>query len=191
MHSALINKVSNTPDPCLLGCRVCIPQAHKMILQWLLDCANTNRVLLMLDILTWMDSENPDMCGFYRSSYSKFKAFEVEDTSIIQVRKGAQRGNFSYSELPFLAKWMLTKSDKAKTHSLLLSGCLLQKRKLISKQKAQLILKSLQWLKSGWLSENGNLSCHMCHTSTGTHSLAHLKPFSTPPSLYIHCPLAF
>ena len=58
----------------------------------------------MLDILTWMDSENPDMCGLYRSSYSKFKAFEVEDTSIIQVRKGAQRGNFSYSELVFLAK---------------------------------------------------------------------------------------
>ena len=75
-----LGKVSNTPDPCPLGCRVYIPQAHKMILQWLLDCANTNRVLLMLDILTWMDTENPDMCGFYRSSYSKFKAFEVEDT---------------------------------------------------------------------------------------------------------------
>ena len=65
-----LGKVSNTPDPCPLGCRVYIPQAHKMILQWLLDCANTNRVLLMLDILTWMDTENPDMCGFYRSSYS-------------------------------------------------------------------------------------------------------------------------
>ena len=74
-----LGKASNTPDPCPLGCRVYIPQAHKMILQQLLDCANTNRVLLMLDILTWMDTENPDMCGFYRSSYSEFKAIEVED----------------------------------------------------------------------------------------------------------------
>ena len=74
-----LGKASDTPDPRPLGRRVYIPQARKMILQRLLDCANTDRVPSTLDILTWMDTENPDMCGFYRSSHSEFQAFEVED----------------------------------------------------------------------------------------------------------------
>ena len=82
------------PGPRPLGHRVYISKARKMILQSLLNCANANRVPSSLDILTWMDAENPDLVRPYKDSHSEFEVFEVDDAFDIVENEVCHLGSY-------------------------------------------------------------------------------------------------
>ncbi|KAN0138027.1 hypothetical protein V8E53_004162 [Lactarius tabidus] len=51
----------------------------RMLLQMLSDCAKSGRVPNSYDILTWMDTEHPQVDRHYMDSYSNFETFGIND----------------------------------------------------------------------------------------------------------------
>lgn len=86
----------SAPDPCPLGRKVHIPTACRTLLQMLSDCAMTGRVLSSHDVLTWMDTEHPEVEGYYIDSYSDFQAFGVDDAFDIMESKVCHLATFGH-----------------------------------------------------------------------------------------------
>src|SRR6202453_3100901 len=60
------------------------------------DCAKTGRVLSSHDVLTWMDTEHPEVEGYYIDSYSDFQAFGVDDAFDIMESEVCHLATFGH-----------------------------------------------------------------------------------------------
>ena len=93
----LLEDIAGSDSDMESNCReVHILKPCKMLIQMLSKCVETERALSSKEILTWMDTENPEVKGLFMHSYSDFQTFEIKDALTIMGMQGVVLASFGY-----------------------------------------------------------------------------------------------
>ncbi|KAN0138373.1 hypothetical protein V8E53_003836 [Lactarius tabidus] len=88
-----------------VGRKMYVPKAKKSLVTVLSNCVHTGRVPTTEEILTLMDSADPQPDRFYRDSLDNFLDFGIHDALDIHNTQGSNKDPVDMTDTPAINKW--------------------------------------------------------------------------------------